>query len=425
MAISGFLERPVFGWGQESFNFVFNKYYDPRMFGQEQWFDRTHDVVLDWLISGGLVGFLAYASMFVAFFYYVWRKKSSLKLSEKSILTGMFAAFIFHNIFVFDNLISYIMFFSFLAYVHAVSVEKQEATGQFHVKKLSNGTIYGSVAGVGVLVVCAVYFVNIPAILANKTLIQAISPQSGGAEKNIELFKKVFAYNSFGSTEAIEQLVQVTGDITASQIPDTLKQQFYDLAKSKIVEKVASSPTDARYLVFAGSFFDRFGQYDESIPYLERAIKESPGKQTIYFELGSAYLGKGNTNKMFELFKQAYQLSTTSQESRIIYAIGAMYTKNVKVLQELSPLIPKDIVVHDERFLQTYAKLGDYNSVTAILTARLAEDPNNSQTKLSLASAYTVTGQKQKAIDIIRDMIAKDPNFKAQGEQYIQQINAK
>ena len=54
MAIQGFKENPVLGYGEENFNLVFNKYYDPRIYNQEQWFDRAHNVFLDWLIAGGL-----------------------------------------------------------------------------------------------------------------------------------------------------------------------------------------------------------------------------------------------------------------------------------------------------------------------------------------------------------------------------------
>src|SRR3989344_3553367 len=56
MAMQGLKERPILGWGQESFNYVFNKYYDPGMYGQEQWFDRTHNIIFDWLIAGGILG---------------------------------------------------------------------------------------------------------------------------------------------------------------------------------------------------------------------------------------------------------------------------------------------------------------------------------------------------------------------------------
>ncbi|KND49427.1 MAG: putative O-antigen ligase [Parcubacteria bacterium C7867-003] len=100
MALSGIADRPVLGWGQENFNFVFNKYYDPNMFGQEEWFDRTHNVVLDWLVAGGVLGFASYALIYVALMYYIWRKESTLKTSEKGILTGLILAYIFHNMFV-------------------------------------------------------------------------------------------------------------------------------------------------------------------------------------------------------------------------------------------------------------------------------------------------------------------------------------
>src|SRR3990167_847782 len=249
MAIKGFAERPLLGWGQESFNFVFNKYYDPGLYGQEEWFDRTHDVFLDWLIAGGLVGLLAYASMYVALLYYIWRRESLLSLSEKSIFTGMIAAYIFHNIFVFDNLISYIVFFSLLAYIHAVNTGMKEATGRFYSKTFSSDILtWVILPALTILTFATVYFVNVPAIIVNKTLIQAVQPQPGGPEKNLELFNKIFRLNTFGSTEALEQLVQATAQIHSGQFPDKLKQDFYNLSKLKIEEKIRQVPNDARYL---------------------------------------------------------------------------------------------------------------------------------------------------------------------------------
>ena len=70
-AIKGVEERPLLGWGQGNFNYVFNKYYDPRLYGQEQWFDRTHNIIFDWLIAGGILGLLSYLSIFAALAYYL------------------------------------------------------------------------------------------------------------------------------------------------------------------------------------------------------------------------------------------------------------------------------------------------------------------------------------------------------------------
>lgn len=423
MAVKGITERPILGWGQENFNFVFNKYYDPGMFGQEEWFDRTHNMVLDWFIAGGLLGFLAYVSMYVALLYYIWRKESTLKLTEKSILTGMVAAYVFHNMFVFDNLISYILFFSTLAFVSSLNSENVNREQDFYKKVFHSDVInYGVIPGALVGTVFLVYLINVPALQANTTLIQAISPQKEGPQKNIELFKKIYSYKSFGSTEATEQLVTGASQIAASQVPENIKKEFFDLAKEKVEKKIEQSPNDARYLVFAGSFYNRFNDTDSAIKYLERALKESPNKQSIYFELGSSYLTKGMTDKAFSLFKKAYDLKPTSKESQIIYAAGAIYTKNAKALAEIAPYISNETVVSDDRFLRAYLYIGDTTNVVNILNARLEKDPKNRQTKLSLASVYMSLGQKDKAISYLRSAINDDPSFKDQGEYYINQI---
>ncbi len=423
MAIKGVLDKPVFGWGQESFNFVFNKYYDPQLFGQEEWFDRTHNVFLDWLIAGGIVGFLAYASMYLALVYFVWRRESKLNLYQKSIFTGMIAAYVFHNMFVFDNLVSYIMFFSVLAYVHAISVEDKTESGVFYTKTFSdNFNVYVVTPVAFVVLVGTIYFVNAAALRANWTLISALTPQKEGVAKNIELFKKVYAYKSFGSTEATEQLVETTTKLSVSQAPEDVKKNLYAFASEKIEEKIVSTPHDARYMVFGGALFNSYGDYERAIKYLEDALLESPEKQSIYFELGTVYLRKKDPVKAFELFKKAYDLNPSSSEARNIYAVGAIRAKNAEVLKELAPLISENTIVSDNRFLQAYADIGDYGTVIKILNTRIQKDPTNMQYQLSLASAYATIGQRSKSIEIIQGMIKQNPEFKTEGEGYIKQL---
>jgi tetratricopeptide (TPR) repeat protein len=276
-----------------------------------------------------------------------------------------------------------------------------------------------------ILTAVAVYVINIPALLANETLITAISPSKEGAEKNLEAFKKIYSYNSFGSTEATEQLVMLVPQIAAApQVSQATKQAFYNLAAQKIVEKVAEVPHDARYLVFAGGFFNNFGNFDEAIKYLERAAIESPKKQSIYFNLGSAYLGKGDKVKALEQFKKAYDFKPESIDSRVIYALGAIYTGNTQVLNQMLATLDPNTVISDNRFVKAYADTGNYTMVINILNKRLETNPNDMQSKLSLASAYSTIGQKQKAISLINEMIAQNPSFKAEGEGYIKQIQA-
>ena len=58
MSIQGFKEKPLLGWGQDNFPYVFAKYHDPNMYAQEPWFDRSHNVFFDWLIAAGALGLL-------------------------------------------------------------------------------------------------------------------------------------------------------------------------------------------------------------------------------------------------------------------------------------------------------------------------------------------------------------------------------
>ncbi|KKT60612.1 MAG: hypothetical protein UW54_C0008G0018, partial [Parcubacteria group bacterium GW2011_GWC1_44_26] len=127
MAIEGFKERPILGWGMENFNYVFNEYYDPNMWGQEQWFDRAHNVLFDWLVAGGILGALGYVSLFACAVYCIWRRADELTILEKSVLTGLLGGYFFQNLFVFDSISSLIYFGTILAYVESMSHREVES----------------------------------------------------------------------------------------------------------------------------------------------------------------------------------------------------------------------------------------------------------------------------------------------------------
>lgn len=107
MAWQGVRERPVLGWGLDNFHYVFAEKYDPAMYAQEQWFDRSHNVFMDWLVSAGVLGLIAYLSLFAIAIYMLWRiSPESMTFSSKAVIIGGLVAYLGHNIFVFDNLSS-------------------------------------------------------------------------------------------------------------------------------------------------------------------------------------------------------------------------------------------------------------------------------------------------------------------------------
>ncbi len=322
MAYQGFKEHPVLGWGMENFNYVFNKYYNPQMYDQEQWFDRAHNVFFDWLIAGGFPALLAYLSIFGCALYCLWRRANSLSVVEKSILTGLLGGYFFQNLFVFDNITSLIYFFAILAYIEGfrrkepVPLSLRDAP-----RGVSEDASFAISGGAVILVIALIYTVNYSGYKQNTTLLRAISERSGqGLEHNFSLFKEALAYDSYGTAEVREQLGQLSmNGVDGSKGISETQGKFISLAVSELVLQTAKAPNDARYQIFAGSLLARVGHIDEALPYLVRARELSPFKQTILFELGSAYYNKKDFVKAEEVFRVAYELAPEYEDAKKFY----------------------------------------------------------------------------------------------------------
>ncbi len=109
--LAGAIEKPVAGWGIENFAAPFDKYYNPRHYGIESFFDRTHNIFLEYSISGGLLVLLPWLAIF--FFYYRELRKRA-KDMWYSVLFVIPIAYLIQGFFLFDTLPIYLAFFAFL-----------------------------------------------------------------------------------------------------------------------------------------------------------------------------------------------------------------------------------------------------------------------------------------------------------------------
>lgn len=423
MGWQGFLERPILGWGQESFNFVFNKYYDPKMYTQEQWFDRSHDIIFDWLIAGGLFGLLSYLSVFVALLFYLWfGQKKEFSFSEKAVFTGLLAGYFFQNIFVFDNIGSYIMFFSILTFFHFSFGKPFPEKWQ---KKLvfDEMTINRVVAPLIIIVaVFGLYFFNAKPYLTGRTLIDALREKT--IDKKFGLFERALAYDSFGSAEIREQLSQMTLSVGASQAPVEWKQKYFDLARSEFLKQIEVPKIgDARYELFLGSFLTRFQRYDEALIHLKKALELSPKKQIIMFEIGLVYISTSQYDKALEVFRQAYELEKNYVDARDYYAVAAIYAGENDLVKSLLEPAYGTTIVDGDNFIKAYSDTNQYQKVLAIWQLRMKTNPV-AKNYIGLGATYLNMGQRAKSIEAIQKAIDLDLSFKEQGEYYIREIRA-
>ncbi|HSE34991.1 MAG TPA: O-antigen ligase family protein, partial [Candidatus Paceibacterota bacterium] len=429
MSWEGFKERPILGWGQENFLYVFSKYYDPKMWNQEPWFDRSHDVFFDWLIAGGALGLLSYLSMFGAAVWLMWRKlRDRLSVVERAILTGMLAGYFVHNIFVFDNLTSYLVFFALLGYLHALSVDV-DGVHEHKAKKDAPRALEAQDALVATALIIAmtaglVYALNIRNINANIALIDAIRvgvKPIGNGKFEIPI-ADVASKDLFGRTEAREQLGQMAFQATDPRIPPELRNEFYQLTSRAFEDEVTRDPTNMRTRSFAGMFYSRFGQNEKALEHYAKAIELSPTRQSTYIDLTSMYLNAGNFGKAVENAKIAYELEPAYPESRIFYAIALIYNNQSAEADEVLVPFAGMPQAYDQRIVNAYGNTKRFDKVIALVGEKIAGGDATGRDHLSLAGAYLELGQKQKAIEEIEVAITMDASLKEQGQKIIESI---
>lgn len=407
MAWEGFKERPILGWGQENYAVVFDKHYNPNMYMSEPWFDRVHNVLFDWLIAGGIIGLLLYLALYAAALRMLWRG-SAFSHVEKSILTGLLAGYAFYLMFTFDNITSYILFISILAWIQ---VRASAHSSYLAIAALPKGTlpILALLAVLGTWGVA--YVVNAHAISANRAILAGLSASS--PEESRDAFLRAASYGAPGSQEAREHFVQSAVALRGANIPEEAKVSYARFAAEEMTKQIEEAPLNARFPLFFGSLLNAYGQFDEAQAALLHARELSPGKQAIIFELGRGALAQGKGGDALAFFKEAYDLAPEYTEARVLYASTAILLGQHALGDEIAaPLVEGGTL--DNRLAGAYASAKRYNKIIELWRAHLEKHPENVQGHFTLALAYYASGNVEKGIEVL-ELIEK--NFPAAAEE--------
>lgn len=423
MALRGISERPILGWGQESFNYVFNKYYRPSMYNQEPWFDRAHNEFLDITIAGGVVSLAFYLALFGLALWYLWRGNAFV-LAEKAILTGLIAGYAFHNLFVFDNLISYVLFFALLAYI----ASRRTGSAAQSAVVIPPATVQAGSAVAVIALIAGIWFLNVPGMTRAADLIQGIKPHGDDLTQNFAYFKKVTTDGGVGRQEAFEQLLQFATQVQnpslASYSTPELRSEILQYTKDEFAKEIDRQPNDARLRLFYGSFLRQVGDMAGAGTQLEKALALSPEKQTIIFELGALSAQVGDAAQTLAWFKQAYDLAPSYDHARFYYAASLIRTDQRALATQILAERFGTATPDNDIVLQAYLDVGDDTAVIAVVEGRVAARPTDPNVFLQLAAAYLKAERRADAVVALEKAIELNPAFKDQGTFYIQEIQA-
>lgn len=446
IAIEGVKERPILGWGQENFNYVFNKHYKASLYAQEPWFDRVHNLVFDWLIAGGIVGFLAYASIIVSTLYYTnirplyAKYAESFSVVERGLILGVLAGYVAHNLLVFDNLISYTLFAAVIAFVHS---RVGEAIPQIANIDIEQSIIKNVVAPTMLVIgLGSIYLVNIPSLQAAGDLIDGF--QSPTPEGQYVAFDRALSRGSFADQEIREQLTRITQTVLqdpnlanrirtqypslsaedqAKKIND-IRAMFGQRSDEELRKQLLETSDDVRILVFQSSYLRSTGQTEEAVQVLEKAVALSPEKQQTLFELGMTLLQMGRADEALKTFKTAYELAPENVQARMYYAAAAIYANDPALRDSLIPEEYRSQYVANDLVVRALYDTKNFGELLPLLSARVASQPTDAQVRVSIAAIEREMGDTDAAIATLEKAGADIPSFKAQADQYIAQLRS-
>lgn len=431
MALEGAVERPVLGWGQENYSYVFNKHYVPELWRAESWYDRTHNVVLDWLIAGGVLGLLSYLGIFAAALWYLVvmpirarmrgeDAEAHFTAAEGGLMLGILGAYFVHNLFVFDNIVSYIFFALVLALIHARVGTPLAKLEQWRVDHALVEKVVAPIAAV--LLVVVIYFVNVPGILAAHDLISAL--RTTDHEERVAKFEQALSHDSFGEQEVAEQMAEYSLRVTTDQsLSRSEKEDYHEFAEETLLSLIDKKTNDPRFHIFLGGVYRNMGDIEQAADQLARARELSPMKLDIILEQGTFELQRGDTEAARAFFTEAYKLAPEYPRARVIYAGTALYEDaDAAFFAELITEPYMRVFATNPVVLYAAQQTGSLAPITTFFEGYITEHPESMTARIAYAHLFYAFGQNSLAIAVLEQAREEVEAFADDASCYINTV---
>ncbi|GIW68446.1 MAG: hypothetical protein KatS3mg099_394 [Candidatus Parcubacteria bacterium] len=423
MALEGARERPLFGWGQEGFNSVFNKYYNPKMYNQEQWFDRAHNVFLDWLIAGGIPAFVLYLLLYGSALWLLWAPagRVAFSLEERSVLTGLIAAYGFHNIFVFDNLTSYLLFALLLAWItqKTATARSPRVGGE---RAVAAQTATAVAAPVALISLLALLWFHSVGIATAHQLVVAIADPRLSAQERLNLLREAHHRWNIGGQEVAEQAQQIALRLRNNGDPAAL--QAFLLARELLEQELERAPNDARLWLFYASMLEQLGDTARAQEAYQKALAASPNKQQFLFAYASFLITTGRLDEAEAVLQRAYELEPSYDEAaRNRAAIMLLRGKDKEAEAFLLAHTGGDEQKASTLFVAALEAIGRWEDAARARESALGSS-SKAQAYLGAAEAWLQAGDVAKAREVLQRMQTDLPSAAGIATAALQRLDA-
>lgn len=332
VALDGWQEHKLFGWGPNTFFYLFNKYYRPEFlsFGyQETWFDNAHNAVVNTLATQGIVGIVTYMGIFMVPCWVLlaaYRRKD-IGVHLFAVGTGYVAGHFVHNAFVFENPSSLIYFALLLGFIAQQTAQRKEGSGEKG-SAISTPTVIVTAVGIFLLI----FTTNINHARANHHTILTMRELNRQSKNILEFYEtQVLTIPTPHYDEVRVDMgrgfTNVIGFYAEQNRIEEAKALFIT-ADEGIQVAMDLHPLDVRlyiqraemYRIMGGYASDPTVFYQESERVLRQALELSPERQQLRFLLSANMLLQNRPEEAQAFMKEAAHADPKVGESWWRYA---------------------------------------------------------------------------------------------------------
>jgi O-antigen ligase len=438
--------HPVLGTGYGNYAITFDKYFDPKFYNytrSETYFDRAHNNLIDIASTTGIVGLLAYLSIFAAVGYYLARgyRKNKIPLINFVLLTSLIAAYFIQNLAVFDSLVTYISLMVALGFVYWLADGREEATSHLRGGGFVNKEIY-ALFGIGLAMLLVIYQYNIKPL---KMLVGTIEGQTAFARGDTiggyEAYKKALSYDTPLDRDSRDSLIRfIAQGNLLKRVNKEKAREILNYTIKMSERNLEYNPRDSLMLLLnaqllntASVFYkdsrEEFYYYsNQALEAVDKSIESSPGRIPIYFQKAQIYVTRGEVEKAIEILEYAVSLNEDYYESVCQLAkiqiaedkedgysnMGVCIDKGGARL-----LSPAGFV---KRLVNYYVKEKDWPRVLKLYERLSRLDSRNAKVWANLANLYARLGNKEKAKEAAERAAELDPAFTKAAEEFIRSL---
>ena len=465
-AWDGWKDNFLLGVGLENFNVIFNKNFPPRIYedeGSVVWFDRAHNFIFDRATTTGILGLLTYLGFIIYPVYALWKKtkENQATVPLAIVASGLTAAFLIQNLFVFENITTYpILIFTWAFLADSASPPREEGIeGRLDSEKpksSAHALAYSTAAvAFAVAIIPMLWITTWKPAQTNRVVALGMQERQGEQETFSEFFEKMkegIDAETYGNPEYRLNFIEHVS-ITLGNRGEVLEaaKPYLEYTELQIDNLIEKNPNDAKNYLLAMRFYNdtrgalpgqEVQRLEIALSYYPRLQELSPTRPHVPQEVGYTYrylmLGYMRTGETIKAqkaygeaedhFRQAIELQPQVVVSYTnLIRIYQEFGEDTRIQEVVNLMEERAVAYKSPRYLANMLAISKSNESLPwieFFALKLTEvDSQNFNGWIDLALAYAYQDKRQEAIDAANKIKEFGGDFVAQADAFIEQVN--